>query len=465
MKRNATIDMTHGPLLGKILLFSLPLMASNILQLLFNAADIVVVGRFAGSASLAAVSSTVSVINLFTQLLIGLSVGVNVVIARYLGLGGQGKEISRTLHTAVLVAMVGGVALGAVGILSSGWVLDLTGVPDDVRPLALVYMRIYFIGTPFTMLYNYGAAALRAAGDTRRPLFFLLISGMVNVVLNLISVIALHMDVVGVALATVISQAVSAVLVLLCLSQTMGDLHFSWSWLCLDQHRLLDMAHVGIPAGIQSCLFSLSNVVIQGAVNSYGSTIIAAVGAASSIEGFIYIAMNSFHQAAQTFISQNLGAGKYGRIGRVLRICLLSTLVIGVSLSALTVLLAHPLIGIYNGDPAVIQAGAERLYIVASVYVIFGIADVFVGAIRGCGVPIVPVIINLLGTCAFRLLWIAWLDTSRYGVEWVYISYPISWVLILVALVPFWFHLRRKKHAPLADAAASGAAEESSCSC
>ena len=221
MKRNATIDMTHGPLLGKILLFSLPLMASNILQLLFNAADIVVVGRFAGSASLAAVSSTVSVINLFTQLLIGLSVGVNVVIARYLGLGGQGKEISRTLHTAVLVAMVGGVALGAVGILSSGWVLDLTGVPDDVRPLALVYMRIYFIGTPFTMLYNYGAAALRAAGDTRRPLFFLLISGMVNVVLNLISVIALHMDVVGVALATVISQAVSAVLVLLCLSQTM----------------------------------------------------------------------------------------------------------------------------------------------------------------------------------------------------------------------------------------------------
>ena len=183
------------------------------------------------------------------------------------------------------------------------------------------------------------------------------------------------------------------------------------------------------------------------------------MGAASSIEGFIYIAMNSFHQAAQTFISQNLGAGKYGRIGRVLRICLLSTLVIGVSLSALTVLLAHPLIGIYNGDPAVIQAGAERLYIVASVYVIFGIADVFVGAIRGCGVPIVPVIINLLGTCAFRLLWIAWLDTSWYGVEWVYISYPISWMLILIALVPFWFHLRRKKHAAVMDAAAMQEAE------
>ena len=450
MKRNAVIDMTHGPLLGKILLFSLPLMASNILQLLFNAADIVVVGRFAGSASLAAVSSTVSVINLFTQLLIGLSVGVNVVIARYLGLGGHGKEISRTLHTAILVAVAGGVVLGAIGILSAGWVLDLTAVPDDVCPLALLYMRIYFIGTPFSMVYNYGAAALRAAGDTRRPLFFLMISGMVNVVLNLVSVIIFHMDVMGVALATIISQAVSAVLVLLCLSQTLGELHFSWGSLCLDKPRLLEMAHVGIPAGVQSCLFSLSNVVIQGAVNSYGSVIIAAVGAASSIEGFIYIAMNSFHQAAQTFISQNLGAAKYDRITRVLRICVLSTLVIGISLSALTVLLAHPLIGIYNSDPAVIQAGAERLYLVASVYVIFGVADVFVGAIRGYGVPIVPVIINLLGTCAFRLAWIAWLDTSRYGVEWVYASYPISWVLILVALVPFWFHLRHRERRQLA---------------
>ena len=445
MKRNATIDMTHGSLLGKILLFSLPLMASNILQLLFNAADIIVVGRFAGSASLAAVSSTVAVINLFTQLLIGLSVGVNVVVARLLGLGRHRREISRTLHTAVVVALGGGAVLGILGILAAGWMLDLIASPADVRPLALLYMRIYFIGTPFTMLYNYGAAALRATGDTRRPLFFLMISGAVNVALNLFSVIALDMGVAGVALATVISQAVSAALVLYCLSQTEGALHFSWRWLCLDKGRLLDMAHIGIPAGVQSCLFSLSNVVIQSAVNAYGSTIIAGVGAAESIEGFIYIAMNSFHQAAQTFISQNLGAGKMDRIGRVLRICVSCTLAIGVSLSALTVLFSHPLIGIYNSDPAVIQAGAERLFIVASVYVIFGVADVFVGAIRGYGVPIAPVVINLLGTCVFRLVWIAWLDTSRFGVEWVYISYPISWMLILLALVPFWFHLRHKE--------------------
>lgn len=458
MKRNEVVDMTHGPLLGKILLFSLPLMASNILQLLFNAADIIVVGRFAGNASLAAVSSTVSVINLFTQLLIGLSVGVNVVIARYFGLGGSGREISRTLHTAVTVALVGGAALGALGILMSGWVLDCMNVPDDVRPLALLYMRIYFVGTPVTMLYNYGAAALRAAGDTRRPLFFLIISGVINVILNLISVILFHMDVMGVGLATIISQAVSAVLVIACLSQTTGELHFSWRSLCLDKARLLDMAHIGIPAGIQSCLFSLSNVVIQGAINSYGSVIIAAVGAASSIEGFIYIAMNSFHQSAQTFISQNLGARKFDRIGRVLRICVTCTLVIGISLSVLTLLFAQPLISIYNGDPAVIQAGAERLFIVASVYVIYGIADVLVGAIRGCGVPIVPVIISLLCTCAFRLIWIAWLDTSAYGVEWVYISYPISWVMMLLALAPFWFHLRRgqnREQAQSANATAS----------
>ncbi len=443
--KSATIDMTHGPLFGKILWFSLPLMASNVLQLLFNAADIIVVGRFAGSASLAAVSSTVSAINLFTQLLIGLSVGVNVVIARYIGLTGHKKEISRTLHTSIYVAMIGGVALGLLGILATGLVLDLTSVPDDVRPLAQLYMRIYFIGTPFTMIYNYGAAAMRAAGDTRRPLLFLLLSGMVNIVLNLISVVLFHMDVMGVALATVISQAVSAMLVLRSLAKTRGELRFSRRLLCIDKPRLMEMAHVGIPAGIQSCMFSLSNVVIQGAINSYGSTIIAAVGAASSIEGFIYIAMNSFNQAAQTFISQNLGASKYDRIGRSLHICMLCTVAIGLALSTIAVVFAAPLIGIYNEDAAVIAAGVERLHIVASVYILYGMSDVFVGAIRGHGVPIVPVVINLLGAVAFRLVWIAWLDTSVYGVEWVYYSYPISWVLILAALAPFWIYLRRKE--------------------
>lgn len=445
MQQKTGMDMVNGPLFGKILLFSLPLMASNVLQLLFNAADVVVVGRFAGSASLAAVSSTVSVINLFINLLIGLSVGVNVLVARYLGLGGHAREITRTIHTAMFVALAGGVLLGAAGVLASGWVLDLTGVPADVRPLAVIYMQIYFIGTPFSMLYNYGAAALRAAGDTRRPLVFLLISGVTNLVLNIVTVVVLHWNVVGVAVATIFSQAVSAVLVLFCLSQSDSMLHFSWRQLCFDRARLLDMARIGVPAGVQACLFSLSNVAIQGAVNAYGSVIIAAVGAASSIEGFIYIAMNSFHQAAQTFISQNMGAGKHDRIGRVLRICLLCTLVIGISMSVAAVVFAGPLISIYNSDPEVVAAGITRLQLVASLYVIFGLADVMVGAIRGYGVPFAPVVINLLGTCVFRLLWVAWLDTSRVGVEWVYLSYPVSWLLILIALVPFWLHLRRKR--------------------
>lgn len=446
VRKQMTIDMTHGPLLGKILLFSLPLMASNILQLLFNAADIVVVGRFAGNTALAAVGSTVSLINLFIQLLVGLSVGVNVLIARYLGLSGQEKEISRALHTAMAVAMAGGTVLALIGIAASGWALDSMGVPDDVRPLALLYMRIYFVGTPFAAVYNYGAAALRAKGDTRRPLVFLLLSGAVNLVLNLFFVIALRLDVAGVGWATVISQALSAALILRCLTDTPDELHFCWRWLAFDKRSLIDMARIGIPAGVQATLFSLSNVAIQGAINSYGSIVMAGCSAAASIENFLYFSMNSFHQAGQTFISQNVGAGQYDRVGRILRTCVLCTVVLGVAQSALAVLFAPQLIGIYNGDPAIIQAGVERLWTVATCYTIFGVADVFVGAIRGYGIPLVPVVINLLGTCVFRLIWVELMDTSRVGVAWVYLSYPISWVLVGVALVAYWMVLRRREH-------------------
>ena len=444
MKTKTSMDMTRGPLLGKILLFSLPLMASNVLQLLFNAADVVVVGRFAGHASLAAVGSTVSVIFLFINMLIGLSVGVNVVIARYLGMDGYGREISKTLHTAVLVALAGGIALGAAGIAAAGRVLDLISVPDDVRPLALVYMRLYFVGTPFNMLYNYGAAALRAKGDTRRPLLFLLISGVVNVVLNLIFVIPLQMNVAGVALATVTSQALSACLILRCLSRSGDALCFSWNRLCLDKRSLVDMARIGIPAGVQSCLFSLANVSIQSAINSYDSIIMAGSSASENIENFLYSSMNAFHHACQTFTSQNVGAGRYDRIPRIVGACLLCVFVLGVAQSALAVCFAHPLISIYNSEPAVIAAGAQRMAIIAAPYAVFGMADVLVGAIRGSGVPIAPVVINLLCTCAFRLLWIHFLDTGKVGVAWVYSAFPITWVLLFVALSVFWLFLWRR---------------------
>lgn len=444
MKRNTAIEMTHGPLLGKILLFSLPLMASNILQILFNAADVVVVGRYAGHEALAAVGSTVSVIFLFVNLLIGLSVGVNVLIARYLGLTGFGKEISRVLHTSVFAAIVGGVGLGLIGALCADWVLGLINVPDDVRPLAALYMRIYFAGTPFNMLYNYGAAALRAKGDTRRPLLFLLVSGVVNVVLNLIFVVLLHWSVVGVALATVSSQALSAVLILRCLSRERDEVRLVWRAVRPDRQSLLDIARIGIPAGVQSCLFSLANVAIQGSINSYGSVIMAGSSASENIENFLYSSMNAFHHACQTFVSQNMGAGRYERVSRTVRTCLLCVLTLGLVQSALAVCLAEPLVGIYNQDPVVVAAGARRMVIIAAPYAIFGMADVLVGAIRGYGVAIAPVVINLLGTCGVRLLWVHFLDTSRYGVEWVYRAFPVTWVIIFVALGAFWLILWRK---------------------
>lgn len=437
-----SIDIVTGPLLKNLLLFSLPLMATNILQLLFNAADVVVVGRYASYASLAAVGSTTSIVNLVVNLLIGISVGVNVLIARYLGAGDRSNEISAA------VALIGGIVLGGIGCMAAEWILRAVSTPEDIFSLALTYLYIYFAGTPAIMLYNYGAAALRARGDTRRPLIFLTISGVVNVALNLFFVIACRMDVAGVALATVISEALSALLILTCLTRADDELHFSWRQLRIDRRSLIQMFKIGIPAGIQSCLFSLSNVAIQGAINAYGSVVIAGCSAASSIEGFIYVAMNSFHQAAQTFMSQNIGAGKYERIRGILKRCILCTVVTGAVLSALSLLLNEPLLRIYNEDPLVIAAGGVHLYMVATLYFIFGIADVLIGAIRGCGSPVAPVVINLLCTCALRLLWVAVIDTSTMSVGLVYASYPTSWLLLLIVLTLCWHRLYRKQILP-----------------
>lgn len=443
-----SIDMLTGPLLQKLLLFSLPLMASGVLQLLFNAADVVVVGRFASYNSLAAVGSTTSTVNLVVNLLIGISIGVNVVVARYLGEGGQEEAISKALHTAVTLALVGGAVLGCVGILLSEWLLTILSMPEDTFSLALIYLRIYFVGTPALMLYNYGAAALRAQGDTRRPLLFLTVSGVVNVVLNLFFVIVLKMDVAGVALATVISEVLSAGLVLGCLMRAEDALHFSWRKLGIDRRSLRLLARVGIPAGLQSCLFSLSNMAIQSAINSYGSIVIAGCSAAMSIEGFVYVSMNAFHHACQTFISQNLGAGQFGRVRSILKSCLLCVAVTGTVLVALVLLLDEPLLRIYNSDPLVVAAGSERLLVGASLYVLYGASDVLIGALRGCDSPVAPVVINLLCTCVFRLFWIAALDAPSVSIRWVHASYPISWVLLLAALALWWHHLYRKKIAP-----------------
>ena len=443
-----SIDMLTGPLLKKILLFSLPLMASSVLQLLFNAADVVVLGRYANYASLAAVGGTTAIVNLVVNLLIGMAVGVNVVIARYIGEGDKDREISAAIHTAVLMAIVGGVLLGGIGCAAAKWILQAVSTPDDIIDLALTYLYIYFAGTPAIMLYNYGAAALRARGDTQRPLLFLTASGVVNVGLNLLFVISFHMDVAGVALATVISETLGAALVLLCLMRSQDALHFSWRRLRFDRRSFSLMAKVGVPAGIQGCLFSVSNVVIQGAINAYGSIVVAGCSAAGSIDSFIYVAMNTFHQTVQTFLSQNIGAGKYDRVKPILNKCLLCVVVTGALLSAVACVFSEPLLRIYNQDPDVLVAGVERLRIVAAPYIIFGLADVLTGAIRGCGSPVLPVVINLLCTCALRLAWIALIDTSTMPVRMVYLSYPFSWLALLVVLLICWVHLYRRRIRP-----------------
>ncbi|MBQ2996977.1 MAG: MATE family efflux transporter [Oscillibacter sp.] len=440
------IDMINGPILSRVLVFAIPLMASNVLQLLFNAVDIVVVGRFAGHTSLAAVGSTTSIVNLFTNLLIGMSVGVNVLVARFLGQGGQDRQISKVLHTSLFVALAGGVVLGGAGFAASPAVLRWMDSPADTYPLTLLYLRIYFCGTPFVMFYNYGAAALRARGDTRRPLVYLTVSGVVNLVLNLIFVIALHMKVEGVALATVISQLLSAYLVLRCLKKGDGPLHFSWGELrAPDWWSFRAIARVGIPAGVQGCLFSLSNVVIQGAINSYGSVVMAGSSASINVESFLNAAMNAFHHACQTFISQNVGAGRQERIGPILRRCLGCQLGVGAALGALIYLLRFQLIGLYNTDPAVIAVGAQRLAVLVAPYLLLGMVDVLTGAVRGCGAALAPVIINLLGTCGLRLVWISVLDTAVYGVEYVYLCYPVTWTVVTVCLTVCYIHLRQKQ--------------------
>ena len=448
MFKRTSIDMIHGPLLPKILVFALPLMISNLLQLLFNAADIIVIGRFAGpnsQLSLAAVGSTSSITALFVYILVGLSVGVNVVVARCYGTGLRKDEIEKTVHTSMFVALTGGIAFTLAGLAASRALLNLVSTPEEVFDLALLYIRIYFTGIPFTLIYNYGSALLRARGDTERPLLYLFLSGLLNVVLNVTFVILFHMDVAGVALATVISQGVSAALILRFLLRSEDELHLDPAKLRPDRRVFLELMRLGLPAGLQSSLFSIANIVIQSAINSYGSTVMAGVSAAFSIEGFLYVSMNAFHQAAQTFTSQNLGAADYKRVRRVLRFCFLCTVDTGAFTSGLAVLFAPKLIAIYNTDPGVIAEGVRRLRIVGSLYVIYGIADVLTGTLRGYAVSVAPMLINLFCTCVCRIVWIN-LTASR-GIEWVHASFPVSWFLLMAVLAIYMVHIYRKQPA------------------
>lgn len=431
------INMCEGPLAGKIILYAVPLILSSVLQLLFNAVDIIVVGRYCGSDSLAAVGSTTSLVNLLMNVFIGLSVGTNVLVARYYGAGRE-KDVNDTVHTAVLSSLIGGVILAGIGITLAKPLLELMSSPEDVIDLSALYLRIYFIGMPVTLLYNFGSAILRAIGDTRRPLYFLAFSGVINVCLNLVFVIVFDMGVAGVAVATIISQAISAALVVRCLMGLEGACRLDLHKLRIVKNRFLEMLRYGLPAGIQGTLFSLSNVLIQSSINSFGSLTMAGNAAAANLEGFVYVSMNAFHHTALSFTSQNYGAGKYERINKVLGWCLFLVTVVGITVGGAFYLLRVPLLKIYNNDPQVIAFGMIRMLYICIPYFLCGLMDTMVGALRGLGYSVMPMIVSLMGACAFRIVWIKTVFAVNPTLEVLYISYAISWlVTFLVHAVCF----------------------------
>lgn len=437
--------MCNGPLLGKILLFSVPLMLSGILQLLFNAADIVVVGQFAGNEALAAVGSTGSLNNLIVNVFMGLSIGTSIMVARYYG-AQDWKSIREIVHTSMLVSFICGVALIFIGIFLAAPLLELMGTPPECLDQAVLYMRIIFIGMPAQMVYNFGAAILRAVGDTRRPLLFLLAAGIVNVLLNLFFVIVFHMDTAGVALATIISQSISAVLVVLCLMRSHTPYRLRFRRLRVRKAQLLQIIRVGLPAGIQGAVFSVSNVLIQSSINSFGSLAVGGNTAASNIEGFVYTSMNSLYQALLSFTSQNVGAGKLQRVVPILLRCLGVVLTVGVGLSGLALLFNHQLLGIYSSDQEVIRYGLGRLEVVCATYFLCGMMDVVCGSVRGLGSSVVPTIVSLTGACGLRILWIYTIFAENRTLFFLYLSYPITWVITFSAhLVCFFIFLHRRK--------------------
>ena len=441
------MDMTTGSLLPKVLAFSGPLILTGILQLLYNAADIVVVGRFAGPQALAAVGSTGALINLLVNVFMGLSVGASVVVARAYG-AGDNASVSTGVHTAITVAGVAGVLVGVLGFVASHPLLKWMGSPDDVLDMATLYMKIFFVGMPANMLYNFGAAILRAVGDTRRPLYYLTVSGILNVLLNLVLVIVFHMGVAGVAIATVASQVMSMALVMICLIRSDGPIHLDLRKLRIHLSQLVEIVRVGLPAGLQGSLFSISNVLIQSSVNSFGSLVMAGNSAGSNLEGFVYTSMNAIHQADLTFASQNLGAGQFKRVRRVMWVCLGTVTAIGLSMGLVFLLFGNQLVSIYNSDPGVIRYGMVRLEIILPTYFLCGLMDVMVGQLRGVGYSIMPMIVSLTGACLLRVVWIYTVFAANPTLEVLYISYPISWFITFAthfACYMIWGRKRLKR--------------------
>ena len=447
-KRQYQIDMCNGPLWSKILLFALPLMASNILQLLFNAADVVVVGQFVGKEALAAVGSNTSLINLMVNLFVGLSVGTNVVVARDLG-AGRHDNVSRSIHTSVALSLVSGVVMLVFGVVMARQLLIWMSSPTDVIDLATVYLRIYFLGMPANLLYNFSAAILRAQGDTQRPLYYLTAAGVVNVILNLLLVIVFGLGVAGVALATITAQYISAALVIRCLMKEEGALRLELKKLRMEWSVVKRILQVGLPAGFQGVVFALSNVVIQSSLNSFNdSVIVAGSSASANIEGFVYAGMNSFYQTAMTFTGQNYGAGKCHRVDRVMLWCETFSVVTGLVLGNLAYFFGQPLASIYApGEPDVIVQALVRMQLICCPYFLCGIMDVTVGMLRGIGYSVIPMIVSLVGACGLRLVWVATIFPLYRTPATLYLSYPVTWTITGAVHIIFFFVVRKRAYA------------------
>ena len=429
MKNNKyEIDMVNGSIMDKLISFALPLMISGILQLAFNAVDIIVVGQFSGSKSLAAVGSTTALINVFVNLFMGISLGANVLAARFYA-AGKDEEMSKTVHTAIMIALISGIVMGVVGVIFARGALEIMGTPDDVIGLSTIYMRIYFCGMPFFMLYNYGAAILRAVGDTKRPLIFLIISGCINALLNLFFVIVCKLGVAGVAIGTIVSQFVSCVLVLYCLSKADTSYKLCFNKLAIDKEYMLQIFQVGIPAGIQSTVINISNAMLQSSVNSFGSIAMAGYTAANNILGY--------------------AVGNQKRMDRVLIDCLFLTTAVALVMGSASYIFGTQILGIYTSNSEVIKSGLEIISITTIPYFLCGIMDLFPGALRGMGYSTVPMILSIIGTVGVRIIWIYGLFPSHRSLFFLFISYPGSWIATIIMQVICYMFVRNKVKATI----------------
>jgi len=424
-------------------MFALPIMAMNILQLLFNAADMVVVGRFSGSEALAAVGATGSIINLIVNLFMGLSVGTSVIVAQDYG-AGRSADVSRSVHTSITISIIGGLVVMMAGLILCEPLLDIMGTPKDILDMSVLYMKIYFIGVPAIMVYNFSAAILRATGDSRHPMYYLIVTGIVNVIFNLFFVIVLRMSVEGVAWATVISQYLSVLLIIICLFKSDGAIRFIPRQMRIDGHKLKNIVKIGLPAGLQGLLFSISNVLIQSSVNSFGTTMVAASSASSNVEGFAGTTMNSYYNAAITFTGQNMGAKKYDRIDTVAKVCTVLIFATWILLGGAILLFGRTLLGIYTSDPEVTELGMLRLNVMMVAYFTGGMMNVYPGLTRGMGYSILPMLCTLIGACLMRIVWLATFFTWYPTVTMLFACYPVTWALAGLGQVGSFFYARNQ---------------------